>query len=176
MNQDVIITCAAETGAAAVHVHARAPETGVPSHDSRGCRAHQGDRDGPVGCLERLPHVEELLLNMVSNGEATARETDLSVTERPGRRWAVMGPMPAFALTGGEGGMAHMLDHFGPSLKSPWTRLEAPGLDTALHGAVVAGCDDVAEHRTIADLVGEQDRGVMDVLRATRRLPGTGAE
>jgi len=36
--------------------------------------------------------------------------------------------MLTFHLAGGEGGMAHMLDHFGPSLKSPWTRLEAPEL------------------------------------------------
>ncbi|MEV8314324.1 3-hydroxyacyl-CoA dehydrogenase NAD-binding domain-containing protein [Streptomyces sp. NPDC059900] len=110
-------------------------------------------------------------LHMVANGEATVKEIDDSITEGPGLRWAFMGPMLTFALAGGEGGMAHMLDHFGPSLKSPWTRLEAPELDKKLYDAVVAGCDDAADGRTIADLVAERDQGVIDVLRATGRLP-----
>ncbi|MFI6359702.1 3-hydroxyacyl-CoA dehydrogenase NAD-binding domain-containing protein [Streptomyces sp. NPDC050743] len=135
------------------------------------------DREVPGFIANRL---QEALwreaLHMVANGEATVRDIDQSITEGPGLRWAVMGPMLTFALAGGEGGMAHMLDHFGPSLKSPWTRLEAPELDQALYDAVVSGCDDCAEGRTIADLVAERDRGVIAVLRATGRLPGAGTE
>ncbi|MFD6043712.1 3-hydroxyacyl-CoA dehydrogenase NAD-binding domain-containing protein [Streptomyces koyangensis] len=109
-------------------------------------------------------------LHMVAAGEATVRDIDLSITEGPGLRWAVMGPMLTFALAGGEGGMAHTLDHFGPSLKSPWTRLEAPELDTGLYDAVVAGCEEAADGRSVVDLVAERDKGVIDVLRATGRL------
>ncbi|MBO8194484.1 L-carnitine dehydrogenase [Streptomyces oryzae] len=115
-------------------------------------------------------------LHMVANGEATVKEIDDSITEGPGLRWAFMGPCLTFALAGGEGGMGHMLDHFGPSLKSPWTRLEAPELDSALRDAMVAGCEEAAAGRTIADLVAERDQGVIDVLRATGRLPGAKAE
>ncbi|NLU70287.1 3-hydroxyacyl-CoA dehydrogenase NAD-binding domain-containing protein [Streptomyces sp. HNM0574] len=110
-------------------------------------------------------------LHMVANGEATVKEIDDSITEGPGLRWAFMGPCLTFALAGGEGGMGHMLDHFGPSLKSPWTRLEAPELDASLRDAMVDGCDEAAAGRTIADLVAERDQGVIDVLRATGRLP-----
>lgn len=109
-------------------------------------------------------------LHMVANGEATVRDIDDSITEGPGLRWAFMGPCLTFALAGGEGGMGHMLDHFGPSLKSPWTRLEAPELDKALRDAMVDGCDEAAGERSIADLVAERDQGVIDVLRATGRL------
>ncbi len=109
-------------------------------------------------------------LHMVANGEATVREIDDSITEGSGLRWARMGPMLTFALAGGDGGMAHMLDHFGPSLKSPWTRLEAPELDKELYDAVVPGCDEAAGGRTITDLVAQRDQGVIDVLRATGRL------
>ncbi|MFJ6695130.1 3-hydroxyacyl-CoA dehydrogenase NAD-binding domain-containing protein [Streptomyces sp. NPDC091272] len=129
------------------------------------------DREVPGFIANRL---QEALwreaLHMVANGEATVREIDDSITEGPGLRWAFMGPMLTFALAGGEGGMAHMLDHFGPSLKSPWTRLEAPELDKKLYDDVVAGCDEAAAGRTIADLVAERDQGVIDVLRATGRL------
>ncbi|WAP57798.1 3-hydroxyacyl-CoA dehydrogenase NAD-binding domain-containing protein [Streptomyces sp. S465] len=110
-------------------------------------------------------------LHMVANGEATVKEIDDSITEGPGLRWAFMGPCLTFALAGGEGGMGHMLDHFGPSLKSPWTRLEAPELDATLRTAMVEGCDEAAGGRTIAQLVAERDQGVIDVLRATGRLP-----
>ncbi|MFC4496638.1 3-hydroxyacyl-CoA dehydrogenase NAD-binding domain-containing protein [Streptomyces ovatisporus] len=115
-------------------------------------------------------------LHMVANGEATVQEIDDSITEGPGLRWAFMGPCLTFALAGGEGGMAHMLDHFGPSLKSPWTRLEAPELDASLRDAMVEGCDAAAAGRSVAQLVAERDQGVIDVLRATGRLPQGGSQ
>jgi len=131
------------------------------------------DRELPGFIANRL---QEALwreaLHMVANGEATVRDIDASITEGPGLRWAFMGPCLTFALAGGEGGMAHMLDHFGPSLKSPWTRLEAPELDESLRDAMVEGCEEAAGGRSIAQLVAERDRGVIDVLRATGRLPG----
>lgn len=106
-------------------------------------------------------------LHMINAGEATVDQIDLSITAGPGLRWPIQGPMLTFHLAGGQGGMAHMLDHFGPSLLSPWTRLDAPVLTPALRDAVVAGCEDEADGRTIDDLVAERDRGVIAVLRAT---------
>lgn len=108
-------------------------------------------------------------LHMVENGEATVEEIDLSITDGPGLRWALQGPMLTFHLAGGQGGMAHMLDHFGPSLLSPWTRLDAPELTPALRDAVVEGCEREADGRSIDDLVAERDRGVIAILRATGR-------
>ncbi|MBT3247455.1 MAG: L-carnitine dehydrogenase [Actinobacteria bacterium] len=107
-------------------------------------------------------------LHMVANGEATVEQLDLAITAGPGLRWALMGPMLTFHLAGGEGGMAHMLDHFGPSLQSPWTRLVAPELTTELRDAVVEGCLDEAAGRTVADLVEERDRGLVKILQALR--------
>lgn len=115
-------------------------------------------------------------LHMVAAGEATVADIDASITEGPGLRWAFMGPCLTFALAGGEGGMAHMLDHFGPSLKAPWTRLAAPELDDALRSAMVDGCADAAGERGHADLVAERDQGVINVLRATGRLPRRAGE
>ncbi len=108
-------------------------------------------------------------LHMVEAGEATVEEIDLSITDGPGLRWALQGPMLTFHLAGGQGGMAHMLDHFGPSLLSPWTRLDAPELTPELRDAVVDGCEREADGRTIDDLVAERDRGVIAILRALGR-------
>jgi len=117
-------------------------------------------------------------LHMVANGEATVEQLDLAITAGPGLRWALMGPMLTFHLAGGEGGMAHMLDHFGPSLKSPWTRLEAPELTRELRDAVVEGCEDEADGRSVAALVNERDKGLIAIIKALRAAgvgtPGDG--
>jgi carnitine 3-dehydrogenase len=105
-------------------------------------------------------------LHMVANGEATVEQIDTAITDGPGLRWPVQGPMLTFHLAGGEGGMAHMLDHFGPSLKSPWTRLDAPELTRELRDAVVEGCEEEAGERTIADLVAERDRAIIAIQEA----------
>ncbi|MFI1737301.1 3-hydroxyacyl-CoA dehydrogenase NAD-binding domain-containing protein [Streptomyces sioyaensis] len=132
------------------------------------------DRELPGFIANRLQEAMwREALHMVANGEASVADIDASITEGPGLRWAFMGPCLTFALAGGEGGMAHMLDHFGPSLKSPWTRLEAPELDRALRDAMVEGCAEAAGDRSYADLVAARDQGVIDVLRATGRLGGT---
>jgi carnitine 3-dehydrogenase len=129
------------------------------------------DREVPGFIANRL---QEALwreaLHMVAAGEATVEQIDLSITDGPGLRWPVHGPMLTFHLAGGQGGMAHMLDHFGPSLKSPWTRLVAAELTTELRDAVVEGCEREADGRSIDDLVAERDGGVIAVLRALGRL------
>ena len=112
-------------------------------------------------------------LHMVANGEATVEQIDTAITDGPGLRWPAQGPMLTFHLAGGEGGMAHMLDHFGPSLKSPWTRLEAPALTRELRDAVVDGCDKAAAGKSIAELVAERDRAVIAVQRAVRASRGS---
>lgn len=125
------------------------------------------DRELPGFIANRLQEaVWREALHMVANGEATVEQIDASITEGPGLRWALMGPCLTFHLAGGEGGMAHMLDHFGPSLKSPWTRLAAPELTEELRDQMVDGCADEAGGRTVADLVAERDRGLIAVMKA----------
>ncbi|GAB3289765.1 3-hydroxyacyl-CoA dehydrogenase NAD-binding domain-containing protein [Parasphingorhabdus pacifica] len=109
-------------------------------------------------------------LHMIANGEATVEQIDTSITEGPGLRWPLLGPCLTFHLAGGEGGMAHMLDHFGPSLKSPWTRLEAPELTDDLRDRMVDGCEDAADGRSVADLVSDRDRAVIAVIRAVEQV------
>lgn len=128
------------------------------------------DREVPGFIANRL---QEALwreaLHMIAAGEATVEQLDLAVTEGPGLRWATQGPMLTFHLAGGQGGMAHMLDHFGPSLHSPWTRLVAAELTPELRDAVVAGCEREAGGRSIDELVAERDRSVIAILRALGR-------
>ena len=64
--------------------------------------------------------------------------------------------------------MADMLDHFGPALQQPWTRLEAPPLTASLRERMVEGCAREAGTRTIADLVRQRDDRLIRILEALR--------
>jgi carnitine 3-dehydrogenase len=129
------------------------------------------DREVPGFIANRL---QEALwreaLHMVDNGEATVEQIDLAITDGPGLRWPIQGPMLTFHLAGGEGGMAHMLDHFGPSLKSPWTRLDAPELTPGLRDAVIAGCDEEVAGRSFLELVAERDEAIIAIRNAIAAL------
>ena len=105
-------------------------------------------------------------LHMVATGEATVEEIDAATIYGPGLRWAVMGPCLTFHLAGGEGGMAHMLDHFGPALMEPWTRLDAPPLTSALRDRMVEGCILEAGSRSMDDLVRERDDCLIRIMEA----------
>jgi carnitine 3-dehydrogenase len=77
-----------------------------------------------------------------------------------------MGPCLTFHLAGGPGGMGHMLDHFGPALEQPWTRLQAPPLTQELRDRMVEGCAAEAAGRGVADLVRERDAALVAILKA----------
>ena len=107
-------------------------------------------------------------LHMVANDEATVEEIDLAITSGPGPRWAIMGPCLTFHNGGGEGGMAYNLDQFGPALKLPWTRLEAPELTQELRDKMVDGCIREAGERDYAALSRERDRGLVAISKALK--------
>jgi len=109
-------------------------------------------------------------LHMVAAGEATVEQIDRSITDGPGLRWPIHGPCLTFHLAGGQGGMAHMLDHFGPSLLSPWTRLVSTELTPELRDAMVEGTEREAAGRSIDELVRERDQGIIAILRALGRV------
>lgn len=108
-------------------------------------------------------------LHMVADGVATTEEIDAAVIYGPGLRWAIMGTCLTFHLAGGEAGMRHMLEQFGPALKLPWTKLEAPELTETLIDRMVEGTQAQAEGRSIEELEKLRDDcliGIMEVLRA----------
>lgn len=80
-------------------------------------------------------------LHIVNDGIATTEEVDASIIYGPGLRWALMGPFMTLHMGGGKQGMRHLLKQFGPALKLPWTKLEAPELTDELANKVIEGCE-----------------------------------
>ncbi|MDH3792901.1 MAG: L-carnitine dehydrogenase, partial [Rhodospirillales bacterium] len=79
------------------------------------------------------------ILHLVNDGVASTDEIDDAISYGPGLRWAIMGTCLTFHLAGGEGGLRHMLEQFGPALKLPWTKLVAPELNDTLIERMVEG-------------------------------------
>lgn len=107
-------------------------------------------------------------LHMVANGEATPDDIDTALINGPAPRMAVQGQCMAFHVACGEGGMATNLDQFGPALKWPWTRLEAPELTQELRDRMVDGCNRIAAGRTFTEMATARDRDIVAVLKATQ--------
>lgn len=105
-------------------------------------------------------------LHMVANGEATPEDIDIALMNGPAPRMAIQGQCMAFHVACGEGGMATNLDQFGPALKLPWTRLEAPELTPDLRNRMVDGCNEVAAGRHFKDMAAERDRAIVGILKA----------
>jgi carnitine 3-dehydrogenase len=103
-------------------------------------------------------------LHMIDSGQATVQQIDDAITYGPGLRWALMGPMLTFHLGGGRGGMAHTLDHFGPALLQPWTRLSAPELTPRLRDLVVTGVGESVGDVTVRQLEQRRDDFLADLL------------
>ncbi|MBT3556794.1 MAG: 3-hydroxybutyryl-CoA dehydrogenase [Rhodospirillales bacterium] len=109
-------------------------------------------------------------LHMVENGEATPEQIDIAMVNGPGPRWAFGGPFMTYHIGGGEGGMAYCLDQFGPALKLPWTRLEAPELTKELRDNLVDDSETRAAGRTFSDLSEERDAGLVAVAQAWKKI------
>jgi carnitine 3-dehydrogenase len=108
-------------------------------------------------------------LHMVANDEATPEDIDIALMNGPAPRMAAQGQCMAFHVACGAGGMATNLDQFGPALKLPWTRLEAPELTKDLRNRMVDGCNEVANGQHFEDMAAQRDREIVGVLNALRQ-------
>ena len=106
-------------------------------------------------------------LHLVADGVATTEEIDSAIVFGPGLRWAFMGTFLAFHLAGGDGGMRHMLEQFGPALKLPWTRLRAPELTNELARRVVSGTKAQANGRSVKELERWRDDQLIRIMAVT---------
>ncbi|UFN47183.1 3-hydroxyacyl-CoA dehydrogenase NAD-binding domain-containing protein [Roseomonas sp. OT10] len=80
--------------------------------------------------------------HLVREGVASVADVDAAIAHGPGLRWALLGPFLNLHLSGGAGGIAHLLDHLGPPTEAMWRDLGQVEITPGLRGAVVRGVDD----------------------------------
>jgi carnitine 3-dehydrogenase len=142
-----------------------------------GMHALKVRREVPGHLTDRLQEaIWREILHMVDEGVATTGELDDSIIYGPGLRWAAMGTNMIYHLAGGEAGMRHMLAQFGPALKWPWTKLEAPELTERLIDRMVEGTQAQAAGRSIRELERLRDDYLVAIQQVLRQYDiGAGA-
>jgi carnitine 3-dehydrogenase len=116
-------------------------------------------------------------LHLVNDGIATTGEIDDAIRFGAGLRWSFMGSFLTYTLAGGDAGMRHFMAQFGPALKLPWTKLEAPELSDELIERVVDGTAVQLGRHSIAELERYRDDCLLAVqaaVKATKLKHGIG--
>lgn len=112
---------------------------------------------------------------LVHDNVATVAEVDDVVRYGAGLRWAIMGTFLTYRLAGGDAGMRAFMEHFGPALALPWTKLvDVPELTIDFLDKVAHQSDAQAAGRSVAELERERDDALVAILQALRSQ-GTGA-
>jgi len=108
-------------------------------------------------------------LHIIKDGVASTQEVDDAIVYGPGLRWSFMGVCLTFHLAGGEAGMKHMLEQFGPALQLPWTKLKAPKLDAKLKKAMILGTKKQAGKYSIKDLEEQRDIFLIEIMKTLNK-------
>ena len=108
-------------------------------------------------------------LHIVNEGYASTKELDRAIEDGPGMRWSLMGTFLTFHLAGGNAGMKHMLEQFGPALKLPWTKLKAPKLSNKLSNRVIAGTRKQAKGKSVAEISKIRDEYLLNLQKMRKK-------
>ena len=107
---------------------------------------------------------------LVHDGIATVEEIDDVIRCSFGLRWAQMGIFQVYRVAGGEAGMRHFMEQFGPCLAWPWTKLtDVPDLDDALVDKIARQSDEQAVGLSIRELERVRDDNLVGIMEALER-------
>ncbi|WP_250466441.1 L-carnitine dehydrogenase [Caballeronia sp. GAFFF2] len=142
-------------------------DTAMSFYASIGMRPLRVKKEVPGFIADRL--LEALwreALHLVNEGVATTGEIDDAIRYGAGIRWSFMGTFLTYTLAGGEAGMRHFMQQFGPALELPWTKLVAPTLTDELIDRVVDGTSRQTNGRGIKELERYRDDCITSVIEA----------
>ena len=106
---------------------------------------------------------------LINDGVATTREIDDAIRYGFGLRWAQMGMFETYRIAGGEAGMAHFIQQFGPALKWPWTKLmDVPELTDELIDKIASQSDQQSGQYSIRALERIRDDNLVGMMRALK--------
>lgn len=102
---------------------------------------------------------------LVEQGIASVEDVDTAIAHGPGLRWALLGPFLNLHLSGGAGGIAHVLEHLGPPIESWWRDLGNVTLNKELNAAIARGVTEELGGVDLADLTSQRDDALLALLQ-----------
>jgi carnitine 3-dehydrogenase len=107
--------------------------------------------------------------SLVERGVATVADIDAAIAHGPGLRWALLGPLVNQHLSGGSGGLAHVLEHLGPMTQVLMDDLGEPTLTPELADLLVRGVDEELATYDQVRLAQQRDELLVQLLTAKSR-------
>ncbi|AUG75413.1 3-hydroxyacyl-CoA dehydrogenase [Kitasatospora sp. MMS16-BH015] len=107
--------------------------------------------------------------SLIERGAASVADIDAAIAHGPGLRWALLGPFLNQHLSGGPGGITHVLEHLGPPMEEWWADLGTPRLTPELTRAIASGVAEELAGTAEADLLAERDALLSLLLDAKNR-------
>jgi len=106
---------------------------------------------------------------LIKDGIATTEEIDNAIRYGFGLRWAQMGLFETYRIAGGEAGMKHFIEQFGPCLSWPWTKLmDVPELTDDLVNQIADQSDSQSGEHSIRELERIRDNNLVTILRGLK--------
>lgn len=132
-----------------------------PLHVRKEIDAHIADR--------LLEAVWREALWLIKDGVATTQEIDDVIRYGFGLRWAQMGLFETYRIAGGEAGMRHFIEQFGPCLAWPWTKLtDVPELTDELIDRIADQSDAQSGALSVRELERLRDDNLVGILRSLK--------
>ncbi len=107
--------------------------------------------------------------HLVEQGVASVNDIDTAIAHGPGLRWALLGPFMNLHLSGGEGGIKHVLEHLGPPIEEWWEDLGEVSLTPEMIARFAQGVDEEIGSAQLEDIVGDRDAILLDMLSQKAR-------
>jgi 3-hydroxyacyl-CoA dehydrogenase len=106
--------------------------------------------------------------HLVHEGVASVEDIDTAISHGPGLRWALLGPFLNLHLSGGAGGIEHLLAHLGPATEAMWSQLGKVDLNQDVRQEIIDGVKAELAGRDQAAMVGARDAVLLELLRRKR--------
>jgi len=106
---------------------------------------------------------------LVKDGIATTRDIDDAVRYGFGLRYAQMGVFDTYRVAGGEAGMRHFMEQFGPCLKWPWTKLmDVPEFTDELVDLIAGQSDEQSGYMGIREMERIRDDNLIAIMHGLK--------
>ncbi len=146
-----------------------------PEAVERAIRFYAAIGKHPIRLMKEMPgHVSNRLqaaiwreaAYLVEQGVVSVADVDAAVSQGPGLRWAIMGPIMTYHLGGGAGGLRYLMDHIG--VAKLWPDLGTPEMTPAFEQALIDGVVAEADGKAIPEMAADRDRKLVAILEGLR--------
>ena len=105
---------------------------------------------------------------LVDQGVVSVADIDDAIANGPGLRWALLGPFLNLHLSGGDGGIRHMLEHLGPPIESWWRDLGDISITSDVIEKLADGLSAELEPFDVSLMTQQRDYVLLSLLELKR--------